>query len=157
MAIRDNLDRDTEIIKLRTEGWTFEQIGAQYGITGNAAYKAYRRTLALVPAEAVSELRNTEKQRLESVIRELWAIAHARHPYVNQGRVFDNIEDVGPKLTALAGIVRASESLRKLYGVDAPNRVAISVVTEDAIDAEIKRLSEQVGQIEAPKDPAADA
>lgn len=150
MAIRKDINRDAEIVKLRTQGWTFEQIGAQYGITGNAAYKAYRRALALVPAEAVNELRETEKQRLETVIRELWKIAHARHPYVSQGRVFDDLEDDGPKLTALAGIVRASESLRKLYGVDAPNRVAVSVVTEDAIDAEIERLTKQL-------EPPADA
>lgn len=145
-----DIDRDTDIVRLRTQGWTYAQIGAQYGISESAAYKAYRKTCSLVPVEAVNELRDIEKARLEAVIRELWGIAHARHPYVSQGRVFDDLEDDGPKLTALAGIVRASESLRKLYGLDAPNRVAINVVTDDVLNAEIARLKEIAGEIEAP-------
>jgi hypothetical protein len=92
----------------------------------------------------VNELRQIECARLDAVIARLWDIVWADHPLVSNGRRFDDLEDAGPVLSALGQIVRTAESKRKLLGLDAPSRQTVTVVNEDVVDAEIRRLEQEL-------------
>lgn len=137
-------ERDAEAAHLRAQHRSYREISAQMGYTGSNAYKAVQRAIAAAPAEAVAEMRVIESALLDDVIAKLWDIVLADHPYINQGRRFEGVSDAGPVIAALGGIVRASESKRKLWGLDAPARQVITVVTEDAVDAELRKLEAEM-------------
>lgn len=137
-------EQDARAAHLRAQGRTYRAIAEELGVSTGTAYAAVSRAIAAVPVEAVGELRQIECARLDAVIARLWDVVHASHPYVSNGRVFDHLEDAGPVISALAAIVRTSESKRKLLGLDAPSRQTVTVVTEDAVDAEIRRLEEEL-------------
>jgi hypothetical protein len=137
-------EQDARAAHLRAEGRKYKDIAAELGCSVGTAYTAVTRAIAAVPVEAVGELRAVECARLDAVIARLWDIVHADHPYISQGRRFDDLQDSGPVISALSGIVKASESKRKLLGLDAPARQTITVVTEDAVDAEIRRLEAEM-------------
>ena len=138
------VEQDTRAAHLRARGRTYPQIAAELGCAPSTAYKAVQRALASVPVEAVGELRRVECDRLDAVIAKLWDVVAAEHPFISNGRRFDDVQDAGPVISALAGIVRASESKRKLLGLDAPARQMVTVVTEDAVDAELRRLESEL-------------
>lgn len=142
-------EHDAKAAHLRAEGLTYRKIAETLGVTVGCAYKAVSRAIAAVPVEAVNELRQIECARLDAVIAKLWDIVHAEHPFVSNGRRFDDLHDVGPVLAALTGIVRTSESKRRLLGLDAPSRQTITVITEDAVDAEMRRLEQEIASADA--------
>ena len=147
-------EQDARAARLRAEGRTYPQIAAELGCATSTAYAAVQRALASVPVEAVGELRRVECDRLDAVIARLWDVVAAEHPFISNGRRFDDVQDAGPVISALAGIVRASESKRKLLGLDAPARQMVTVVTEDLIDAELARLEAEMTATESGPDGA---
>lgn len=120
--------KDAECAELRAKGYTYPQIARERKCAASTAYAAVQRAIAAVPVEAVNELRQIECDRLDLVIARLWDIANDHGVAAND------------TISALAGIMRASESKRKLLGLDAPARQTITVITEDAVDAELRRL-----------------
>lgn len=140
----DTVERDAEMAHLRARGLSYRAIAGQVGCTASTAYLGVQRALAAVPVEAVGELRQVECARLDAVIARLWDVVEAEHPFISNGRRFDDVQDAGPVISALSGIVRASESKRKLLGLDAPARQMVTVVTEDAVDAELRRLEAEL-------------
>ena len=156
--------------RLRARGLTIRQIAKEQGCSTGAAYKRLQRAYNTVMVEAVDELRRTECDRLDAVIARLWDVVDAEHLYVSQGRAvrvqrgyerdadgielldpetakpiphYEPVHDSGPVIAALTGIIRASESKRKLLGLDAPTRTAITVITEDAVDARLRQLDDE--------------
>lgn len=145
MAAR-NPDRDVEMMRLRTDGWTYHEIGAKYGIGASGAYRAVMRGLSVVPVEAAAELRIVENARLDELAVVALNILRKKHPVVSQGRLFADLEDDGPRLAAIDRLLKINDARRKMNGLDAPSRVAINVVTEDIIDAQIEALeAEEAG------------
>ncbi len=142
-------ERDSKAAHLRAQGRTYRQIGSEMGVQVATAYKMVGRAIASAPVEAVNELRAIESERLTAVIAKAWEIVHADHPYVSAGRLLTGVQDAGPVLAALNLIRTTSESLRKLYGLDAPARQTITVITEDAVDAELRRLETEVAALDA--------
>lgn len=167
----ESAEQAAEAALLRSQGLNYRQIADRQGCSAGTAYKRVQRAIAAIPMEAVDELRRIECDRLDAVIAKLWDIVHAEHPMVSHGRlirrqigwevdssgvevldpltneripVWQTIEDAGPVLSALNGIVRASESKRKLLGLDAPTRTQVHVITEDLVDEEIRRLEEEL-------------
>lgn len=137
-------ERDAKAAHLRAQGRGYREISAELGYTGSNAYKAVQRAIAAAPVEAVAEMRAMQGQLLDEVIAKLWDVVLADHPLVSQGRVMHGIQDAGPVIAALNGIVRAAESKRRLFGLDAPARQTITVITEDAVDAELRHLEEEL-------------
>jgi Sigma-70, region 4 len=143
-----NAETDEKAARLRAQGCTYPQIAQVMGCTVSTAWKRVQRAIAAVPVEAVGELRAIECQRLDAVIARLWGVVHADHPLVSHGRRWDDLQDAGPVLQALHGIVRASESKRKLLGLDAPSRSVVEVITEDVVDAELRRLESEMAALD---------
>lgn len=136
----DHAERDAEAARLRSRGKTYRAIASELGMSLGAVHDAVQRAIAAVPVEAVNELRQIECARLDAIIAKAWEIVDAHHPVVSNGKLFDDLDDQAPVLAALALILRTAESKRKLLGLDAPTRRIISVVTEDVVDEDMRRL-----------------
>lgn len=105
------------------------------------ALKERREILGL----SVDEYREREDNRLNAVMAKVWGILEATHPLVQAGKVVLDEEgrpllDVGPVLAAAAQIVRISESLRRLHGLDAPAKVAITGVVSHSYGVDIEQV-----------------
>lgn len=127
-----DMRKDTEAAELRALGLTYPQIAERQKCAISTAYAAVQRALAAVPVEAVHELRQIECDRLDMVIAKLWDIANNDDTATTE------------RINSLTGIMRASESKRRLLGLDAPARQTVTVITEDAVDAELRRLEEEL-------------
>lgn len=85
------------------QGMTFAAIGAELGVTYQAAQQAVRRSLEITKAdiaEKVQELRAIEAERLDKITETLW-------PRVLEG-----------DLRAIDRVLRTRESYRRLTGLD---------------------------------------
>ena len=138
----ETVQRDTEIVRLRNKRKSYKEIADELGCAQSTAYRAVARAIAEIPREAVNEMVAMESATLDAVIARLWDVVNADHPYISAGRRIDGVHDAGPVISALAGIQKASESKRKLFGLDAPTKQVVTVITEDAVDAELRRLEE---------------
>lgn len=132
----ETMQRDAEALRLHCAGLNYDQIATQLGWAARAgAHHAVRRALRdsyrLPLANAVA----VEEERLAMVTRALTKIINGH------GRDVDVVN-------ACVALVRASESRRRLLGLDQPVRRAIDVISETAIDAKIRELE---GQLAAPR------
>lgn len=130
----DAAERRAEVVKLRRQRLTFDAIGKQLGITAQRAFQIYRAALAAVPAQQVDEHRAEELGLIDDAIRDLLDIA---------------LDHDRPRTAVEAwGQIRGwAERKAKLLGLDAPTRH--EVVTLDVIDAEIARLTAELGKSES--------
>ena len=128
-----------------------------------AALKERREKLGL----AVDEYRERENERLQAIQDLVWKIAQADHLAHSGGKIVTRVTeyakdpggnilldedgrplaervaevlDHGPNLAAAAQLVRISESLRKLHGLDAPAKVAISGTVQHQYGVEIEAV-----------------
>ena len=103
-------------LQLRIDGLTFQAIAEELGYTNQGnAYRLVAEALDELAAKALenaTQLRTLEHERLTGVIRDCDTI------------LLDSKTRAAGKLRALELKVRASESLRKLWGLDAPSKVA---------------------------------
>lgn len=96
-------ERQKLALELRLQGQTFNAIGAELGVSWQAARKAVVRSLEETKsaiAERADELRTVEAERLEAITRVLW-------PRVLEG-----------DLRAIDRVLRTRESFRRLTGLD---------------------------------------
>lgn len=144
---------DTEAVELRRQRKSFPEIAAIQGCSVSTAWLRFQRALAAVPYEAVEELRRIELESLDEQERRLLAVQEATHYKVDHGKLIEIVVDGktvpmiddAPVLAASAAIVRIKQERYKLTGSYAPTKTALTVITEDAVDAEIRRLEEELG------------
>lgn len=146
---RDNAQRDAEACRLRTHGATYQQIADQLGFRHrDGAYRAVQRALHATVAEPAGELRQLELARLEELWRRAWQVL-ARDHYVTQlGHLVQGpdggpLVDDAPKLAAIDRLLKVQQRRAALLGLDAPTKV--QAITVDTVEAEIERLSRQLG------------
>lgn len=148
----DGARRDAEAAELRARGLTYQQIADEVGFPDRSnARKAVQRALADTLREPADELRQIQLAQLDRLTREALKVLERRHITVSQGRVVKDdagatIEDDAPVLAAIDRLLKIAERRSKLLGLDAPSRV--EVMSLDAIDAEISRLSAELGRTE---------
>lgn len=160
----DTAKRRTEAIALRMAGESFESIAAKLGYSSrSAACQDITRALEQAVVEQSRSLeayREEELQRLDALLVEAWAVLKRAHVTVSHGRIikddFDEpILDDGPVLAAIDRILKIQERKAKFLGLDAPQRH--EVVTVDAIDSEIQRLTAELERDKAAQAAAAQA
>lgn len=127
--------RDADIVRLRREGKTFEEIGRKLGFSRQYANRRYWELIKEHPAAEVHEYRAEALDRLDWLRREAVAILRRKHVVVSQGRVMYEttpegekvpLLDDGPKLAALREL-RAIEALQAdLVGSKAPVKADLS-------------------------------
>lgn len=140
---------DTEAAVLRSQRISYPEIARRMGCAVSTAHDRVKRAIDAVPYEAVEELRRIELESLDEQERRLLAVQETTHYRVDHGKVIELTEgvpmiDTTPIVQTSMAILRIKDMRAKLTGEYAPTKSAITVVTEDAVDAEIRRLSEQV-------------
>lgn len=112
--------REEEAIKLRLQGFKYREIANRLNITEGGAYQIVKRVLERTRKEAsdaADELKQVETERLEDLLRAWWNSATApREVVTKEGDVITT----GPDPAAANVILRISERLAKLWGLDAP-------------------------------------
>lgn len=119
---------DTEALKLRSLGWSYQKVADAIGTTKATAYNRVQRALAAIPAEAVDEFRRLEMERLDLVLN----VAMDKAMSGDKGALF-----------AVDRVISIMDRRAKLMGLDAPTKH--EVLTLDAVTAEIQRLEAQLG------------
>jgi len=125
----DQAHLDTEALKLRSLGWSYQRIADNVGISKMTAYNRCQRALAAIPAEAVDEYRRIEGQRLDMLME----VAMEKALSGDKGALF-----------AIDRVLAIQERAAKLRGLDAP--IKHEVITLDYIQSEIRRLEETLGE-----------
>lgn len=131
--------RDAEAARLRSRSMSYQAIGEALGISKQAAQQAVQRALRDTQQEPADDVRKLELDKLDALERRYLDIIERRHAVLHQGED-TGFDDDGPTLTAQAGLLRVSESRRKLLGLDSPVKVDVSggvkyeIVGVDAAD-----------------------
>jgi hypothetical protein len=117
--------RDAQAAGLRAQSKTYQQIADELGISKQSAYEAVHRALADTLEEPAAALRTLELEKLDAIERRYLEIIERRHAVLYQGED-TGYDDDGPTVQAQAGLLRVSESRRKLLGLDSPVKVDVS-------------------------------
>ena len=101
-------EKRAQALSLRKAGATYEQIGQHLGVTKQRAAQMVREAMDATIREPADNLRALEDQRLDDLLRGLYAQA------------------VKGDLGAIDRILRIMERRAKLLGLDAPVRTEVS-------------------------------
>ncbi len=151
-AIR-NASRREEMLKLRIEGLTLQEIGERMGVAKNTVGTVISKALERQTREPSQQLISLELERCDVLWREAMRTATAYHPLVSGGNVVTGpvltkdgqpvrdpetgevqtcvLEDKAPKLAAITTAVRVMERRSKLLGLDAAVKLQQEVVIGD--------------------------
>jgi hypothetical protein len=151
--------RDAEAAQLRAEGKTYDQIAETLDFSDRSlARRAVERALAATVREPADELRQLELIRLDALWVEAVKVMTTEHITVNNGRVIEvdgvPLKDDAPTLSAIDRLLKIMERRAKLVGLDSATKV--EVLSVDALDKEIERLTAELGGTEADEAPAAE-
>lgn len=121
--------KQARALELRIAGWRYDEIATELGYAHRAnAYALVRDALDALAAkstENAEQMRTLETERLTTVISDADTILRSREA------------SDGNRLRALELKIKASESIRRLWGLDAPAKVenggelSIRVVYDD--------------------------
>jgi len=157
-------ERRAEMLSLRLEGKTLEQIGAQMNVGADTVHRVISRALTSVTKEPAEELLTLELGRCDVLLSEAMQTVKAFHPLVSAGRVVSApmltnqgepirnpetgdvltrvLEDKAPKLAAIATAVRVMERRAKLLGLDAATKLQqeVTVTTDEKPSYDLQKL-----------------
>lgn len=151
--------RAAEVVRLRRRRVSFEDIGAQFGITRQRAHQIYWTTVKAIPMPEVQALRQEQREILEDLIDRAYQIASRNHLVVSHGKVVrmgepvldedgepiidqdagEPLLDDMPKLSAIARIESLINSMAALLGT----RVPVKQLVEG--DTTVKYIIEGAG------------
>lgn len=145
----EGAERDAEACRLKSRGLSYRQIAAQLGLADHSnARRAVERALAETVAEPAAEVRQLMLMEIGYLKQHALAVLERQHVTVNRGEVIYHggkpLLDDGPVLQAINTYLHVLKREADLCGVDAPKR--LEVITLDAIDAEIARLTAELEQ-----------
>ena len=146
-------ERRARALKLRSAGATLDDIMAAVpGYKTRAAVSQdISRALAVLRTEPAEEMRALANERLDLLWRTAMRILGRTHYVVSNGRLMTNdgqpMRDDDPTLRAIGVLLQIEQRRARLNGLDAPKQV--EVITIDAVEAEIRRLSAELGAVEA--------
>lgn len=146
--------RRTKLVEYRRQKRPYSEIYLELGYTSiSAATKDFSRALAenLAAQDTSLELYREEQiQEMDYLAEEAHKILRGEYFVVaNNGRIVEHphtgepLLDKGPKLAAMDRIVKISDRIAKLRGLDAPTRIegALSI---DALNRAIDEAKEQL-------------
>ena len=120
-------DREAEVVRLRRQGMTFDDIAAAVGFTNKGtAYTTWKNANARIIVEDVDEIRKLEGERLDTA----------------QAAIWDDV--LAGDVAAVNTLLRLMDRRSKLFGLDSPVRVQAEVTKLDSganIDDEVARLA----------------
>lgn len=142
----DRAERRRAAVKLSVAGWSYDRIYRERPELGYNNRQAVYRDIQAALKEArekqnlaAGELIAKEMMRLDNAVAAITEIMQKDHFAHSGGNVvrrnvgtedepvWEEIHDDGPRLAAANALVRASESIRRLTGIDAPSKVEAQV------------------------------
>jgi AraC-like DNA-binding protein len=117
--------KDTEALRLRSDGLTYEEIARRMGCHKATALRRCERALGDIPREVADDYRKLEDLRLDELSVVLW-------PLVQEGN-----------LQAIDRLLAISKRRAKLWGLDAPPQPRSPVSrqpTERDVDRRVDEL-----------------
>lgn len=146
--------RRAEILRLRIEGHTLEEIGSVMGIKPETVHGVISRALTSMVKAPAEELLAMELARCDELLEQTLDTVRAFHPLINSGCVVRaqvedergnpvidettgqpitrTLEDKAPKLAAINTALRVMERRAKLLGLDKPTKLAATDRTGNA-------------------------
>lgn len=116
-------EQDAQIVELKRQDLTFQQIAERLGISRAAAHRGFHRALPRITGPAADAYRAEHLARLELARSVVLDILAAKHLTVSQGVVVrvdgQPLEDDAPTLAAVDRLVKLDEREAKLLGLDA--------------------------------------
>lgn len=126
------LERDLECVRLRKQGVDWDTIAERLDYSSRShAHDRFVKVMRDYPRDDVVEMRDLEIERIEQAMAEMIAIMldpTAKHP---------------DRIRAAEVWNKLSERLARLGGLDKPERKELTVLTKDALTAEIERLEQE--------------
>ena len=121
-------DRRAEVVRLRAQGLTWDQVAERTGYAnGSSALKAWRVAIKQTPDLAVKEIRAAERERLsqmDAVLADIVARPPAKTTAIGKTVVDPDTGETVRDMTAVIAAVRerrqVGESYRKLTAADVP-------------------------------------
>lgn len=127
-------ERMAEVVELRRRRLTQADIARRLGVTQQRVSQIYSQALTLVVAQQVDEHRAEELTLIDDAIADLLPIA--RDPEATSQRT---------RVEAWTAIRGWAERKASLLGLDAPKQ--FEFLTLDAIDAQLRALKAQMGEL----------
>ncbi|RPE40259.1 hypothetical protein EDD90_3295 [Streptomyces sp. Ag109_O5-1] len=130
----DHDQRAAQAARLRADNpkMTYQQIADAVGYSNKGdAWRAIQRCREAVIKGAGAELISAEAQQLDDLFVAALEVLERDHLVVSHGKVVTDTEgqpllDDGPKLAAIREMRMLRESYRKLYGLDAEQKVSVA-------------------------------
>jgi DNA-directed RNA polymerase specialized sigma24 family protein len=113
--------REAQILELRLRRVTFEQIGKMFGISKQAAHKAYTRALNRLPNKLARMVRREELEVLDRLEAEFWRIISSTAAK----------EDHDLVLRAGGRILDTQVRRAKLLGLESPEQIALTLEADN--------------------------
>lgn len=143
------LDRDAQAARLRALRFDYGQIAEQLGYADRSgAWKAAQRGRDRAVREPTQDMILMDLAELDEMAREAWKVLRNTHYVVDRGEVVklddEPLLDDALVLAAIAKLLDIQARRARLVGLDAAVKSRVEVVTEDAIDSEIRRLEDEL-------------
>lgn len=129
--------REARVIELRARRVPWRQIAADVGVSLTRAYQIYEEAVERIPAQKLRTVRQEASDLADAAINDLLVIAR------------DVKNSANARVLAWTEIRQQMESIRKLFGADAPARKEVTVLTDDTVDAAIRKLSAEMDEAAA--------
>ena len=147
----EQIAKDQEAATMRSRAMTYQSIGDHFGVTRQAAFAMDQRAIADIPKEGAEEVVRLEIEKLDFLERKLYEIMTKEHvAFGASGKVVTldgvPVEDDSPVMKAIDGLLKVADRRAKLLGLNAPTKH--EVITLDSVQAEIRRLEAQLGEID---------
>lgn len=133
----EGLQRDAECMRLRTLGWTREQIAGHLHISTGGVTEAISRHVGRVLDEPARDIREQMLARLDAAVNAAMVVLTSVHYVFHQGDQLTMVDpetkaplpvkDHGPILAAAKVVADLDARRAKLLGIDAPERQEVSI------------------------------
>lgn len=116
---------DAEVVRLKRTGMSFEAVGRELGFCRQVAQRRFQRAVTLIRATEVDKWREQQLAQIEAEREITLDILDAKHPYVSNGKRFDDLDDDGPRLSALAHLAKLRGQEQDILGLKAPTQSVV--------------------------------
>lgn len=152
---------DAEALDLYTELGSYRRVAERQDVSHQTVHDRVNRALGRTVTSRSLDWKAKQLAHLDFLEEQVVAVLTARHVKVDHGKVIEVegevLLDDAPVLQATTVMLRIWERRAKLLGTDAPTKSTVTVITEDAVDAEIRRLNEEMAGLDDDRSPSGEA
>lgn len=133
--------RRGRVVELRRADTPWDVIADELGVSKQRAHQIYMDALKDYPKSQVGEHRHEEAEVVDWATRKLRAIIDADEPDPATGKHVS----ARTRIEALSALKGWREHRARLYGIYAPTKSSVEVITKDAFAADLERMAAELG------------